>query len=722
VTRNQRTYSSSNTRKRASRPQQRTVSTELRKADASRRREYARHEAKRRRERATTSPQSRARAKTRITKASSAIDVASAIVSNRPLFISLLVVVVLGLGCLIDTGANWGKAFGGVTVGGVDVAGMNAEQMHDALRSEFGGRVANAHVTVYASEEAKELAVDELAKREAEALAEQITVEEANAGQLMWTANAESMLASIDYDALVEQALAQGREQGGPMGRLNLLVGQKVDIPVAVKFSKDALETLASSIDSAIGEKRTDNTVEIVDGYASAVEGAPGVMVNRTWLSEQLSNAMLSGNAESSFIAKAEPADSRVSMEQAQQAAEAINRAIGPGVRFVYNEFSWYADRAAVGEWVRVGIEEDDNGSQLSLWVDKDAATNDVIMSVNAQVTSDDVLVDFEVDDAGNIMVYTSGSGYVPDVPTAMTNLNDQLFGENGRAWAPEAASPLEIAIVDSDTPESLTLDQARELGIVSVLSEYTTEYSNYEGTENRNHNIHLVADIINNSVVDSDGGQFSFNDRSGDTNQDPPFASAGSIINGEYVDSIGGGICQVATTVFNAFYEAGLDIPERFNHSLYIASYPNGRDASVSYPDMNLVCENNLPSDVLLQLEYTDSTVTARLFGVATGYKVTTEEGTWEVRDKYETKFEEDDSLADGEYYLKTSGEDGAEYSVTRTVTDRDGNVVSTRTFYSVYSSKDEVYVIGPNVDKEKLKRDKDDESTVPDRIYNWG
>ena len=65
-------------------------------------------------------------------------------------------------------------------------------------------------------------------------------------------------------------------------------------------------------------------------------------------------------------------------------------------------------------------------------------------------------------------------------------------------------------------------------------------------------------------------------------------------IINGELQTGLGGGICQVSTTVFNAAYEAGLQIDERTNHALYISHYPLGRDATVNYPDLDLKFTND--------------------------------------------------------------------------------------------------------------------------------
>ncbi len=73
-------------------------------------------------------------------------------------------------------------------------------------------------------------------------------------------------------------------------------------------------------------------------------------------------------------------------------------------------------------------------------------------------------------------------------------------------------------------------------------------------------------------------------------------------IINGELQTGLGGGVCQVSTTVFNAAYEAGLPITARTNHALYISHYPLGRDATVDYPSIDMKFVNNTPHWLLLQ------------------------------------------------------------------------------------------------------------------------
>ena len=233
-------------------------------------------------------------------------------------------------------------------------------------------------------------------------------------------------------------------------------------------------------------------------------------------------------------------------------------------------------------------------------------------------------------------------------------------------------------------------------------MASFTTEFTTGAGTENRNHNIELVSQLLSNSVV-KPGERWSFNGTAGECNAERGFLGAGAIIDGEYDDAVGGGICQVATTVFNAVYDSGFPVRTRHNHSLYISSYPTGRDAAVSWPDLDLVWENDGESDVLVRLSCADGSVTATLYGVDPGYQVSTATGEWSEGAKYKTKTKVDETLAPGTSYTKTRGTDGRSITVVRTVTDESGTVLREDAFASVYDPMTEVVVKGPDPAKDE-------------------
>lgn len=133
--------------------------------------------------------------------------------------------------------------------------------------------------------------------------------------------------------------------------------------------------------------------------------------------------------------------------------------------------------------------------------------------------------------------------------------------------------------------------------------------------------NIHRIADLVRGAVIPP-GGSFSVNEHVGRRTAEKGFVGAGAIRNGEHVTEIGGGVSQFATTLFNAAYFAGLDITKYQAHSEYFSRYPRGREATMGYPEPDLVIENNTPYGVLIWTSYTGSSLTITLYSTpfATG------------------------------------------------------------------------------------------------------
>ena len=124
-----------------------------------------------------------------------------------------------------------------------------------------------------------------------------------------------------------------------------------------------------------------------------------------------------------------------------------------------------------------------------------------------------------------------------------------------------------------------------------------------------------LVAHLIDGKLI-APGTTFSFNGTTGERTAEKGFLEAPVIINGELQTGLGGGVCQVSTTVFNAAYEAGLPITARTNHALYISHYPLGRDATVNYPDIDLKFVNDTGHWLLLRTFVGPSSLTVTLYG----------------------------------------------------------------------------------------------------------
>jgi vancomycin resistance protein YoaR len=133
--------------------------------------------------------------------------------------------------------------------------------------------------------------------------------------------------------------------------------------------------------------------------------------------------------------------------------------------------------------------------------------------------------------------------------------------------------------------------------------------------SSNRIHNVQLMAQYIDGTVIEP-GDTFSFNDRVGPRTVERGFREGQMIIGSLLLPSIGGGVCQTATTLFNNAFELGLPIVERHNHSFYISHYPMGRDATVSWGGPDFVFKNDLETGILIKTRHTSSTLTFSFYG----------------------------------------------------------------------------------------------------------
>jgi vancomycin resistance protein YoaR len=283
---------------------------------------------------------------------------------------------------------------------------------------------------------------------------------------------------------------------------------------------------------------------------------------------------------------------------------------------------------------------------------------------------------------SGGIELVPSHAGRRLDLAAARTALENAVFSTTGRA----------ATVATSTTPAARTTEDARAMGIDEVVGSYTTTYG---GTPGRLHNVQLVAELIDGALV-APGARFSFNETTGERNAAKGFEEAPVIINGELESGIGGGVCQVSTTVFNAAFEAGLSIEKRTNHALYISHYPLGRDATVNYPDLDLVFRNDTEHWLLLRTFVSPGSLTVNLYGTSPGRRVETETAPLEVEGKVPWKRIDDDTMFKGQKLVEQWGSPPRSTSVTRRVYKPDGTLLYDTTWRSYYVGEPTVVRLG--------------------------
>jgi len=130
-------------------------------------------------------------------------------------------------------------------------------------------------------------------------------------------------------------------------------------------------------------------------------------------------------------------------------------------------------------------------------------------------------------------------------------------------------------------------------------IGQYTTYYN--PGNKNRSHNIDLAAKAINNAIV-FPGQVFSFNKVVGKRTREKGYLPAPVIVKGELSEGVGGGICQVSSTLFNAIDRAGLKVVQRYSHSRKVSYVPPGRDATVTWYGPDFQFQNLYSYPVLIR------------------------------------------------------------------------------------------------------------------------
>ena len=272
-------------------------------------------------------------------------------------------------------------------------------------------------------------------------------------------------------------------------------------------------------------------------------------------------------------------------------------------------------------------------------------------------------------------------------------------------------------AVVTESQPD-FTTAEAEALGVTRVLSSYSTFYA---GSADRITNLKLAVQLLDGARI-APGSTFSFNDRVGERTLERGFRPAPVIVGDKYEEDVGGGVSQVATTVFNAAWEAGLPISERNPHALYIARYQLGRDATVNFPNLDLKFVNDTGRWIVLGAGAGGNGIYVSLYGSDTGRRVESNPGELRVTGAPRTETENDPTAFVGEREVLFDGEPSRAVSVERIVYDRDGSVLRRETWSTSYRSEPKQVRVGtkprPQVPPEttKPKDEQPPATTTPD------
>jgi len=236
------------------------------------------------------------------------------------------------------------------------------------------------------------------------------------------------------------------------------------------------------------------------------------------------------------------------------------------------------------------------------------------------------------------------------------------------------------------------TTEEAEKLRITELVSEFTTYYP---CCAPRVTNIKRAAELLDGTII-LPGKEFSLNGALGKRTEEKGFVSAPQIFNGRFEDAVGGGISQVATTLFNAAFFSGIKLVEHRAHQFYISRYPMGREATISWGGPELIFKNDWPAAILMNVEATDSGITVRFFSTKLGRRVTTETGKPYLVTTPGTVTVTNPALPAGtRKVVQEAGDGGFTIDFTRMVF-RAGKRIRNELYRQRYDAEDEIVEVG--------------------------
>jgi vancomycin resistance protein YoaR len=285
---------------------------------------------------------------------------------------------------------------------------------------------------------------------------------------------------------------------------------------------------------------------------------------------------------------------------------------------------------------------------------------------VYAQIISEPSDACFKVENSELVMVPHSVGRKIDK--TALKEIIDSIEREEGT----ERVLPVSFIM-----PE-ITSEVASSMLFRDELGSSTTYFSTgTQNGKNRKHNMELAVLKINNLVL-LPGQEFSFNEVVGPRNAENGYLMAHVYSGGKVVDGVGGGICQVSTTIYNAVLQADLKVTERRNHSFTVAYVPLGQDATAFYggTDLRFVNSTRWPIKMLAKVEANRITITLLGTNETPGKSVIISN-----RILQETPYQviriEDPSLPEGTVKVKQEGSNGYVVETFKTIK-VNGKVVS--------------------------------------------
>jgi vancomycin resistance protein YoaR len=539
-------------------------------------------------------------------------------------------VALLVLAIVVDSALYYNKVHAGVSVAGVALGGKTEDGAAAALAGYVDEAQASAIVLTY--------------------------------GDKTWPLIPAEVGTTIDVEQAVAEAMQVSRKGNffSDLGKRFKLYFSKVDLPLAGSVDKAQLDAYLEKVAAEIDVPPIDAGLSMENGKIRVVDGQSGSVVDRAALGAQLESLLVSLHSTEVPV-PVMVKEPKVTAEDHAQALKQAETMISASLTVTNSGQSWTLTPAQIGTYMDFKAEDRNGVSTLVPYfsAEKLTAFFDTIAPLVANAPVD---AKFESDG--------KAAWVVPGV------LGEELDRDATAAALTEAAlktSGRTVGAAVKTAEPQFTTAEAEAYGLKDLLASYTTEP--YHGSANRQVNVRITTQYASDKFL-APGDEYDFDKTIGPRTAERGYKTAPGIVGGGELDEVlGGGICQVSTTLFNAVFEAGLKVLERHNHSLYIGHYPDGRDATVAGGGgKNFRFKNDTDHYIWIRGTSDGVTTTFNIYGTKDGRSIKWSFSGFSYGQARTEVTVINNSLSPGATHVKIDGQSGRSCSVTRTITYADG------------------------------------------------
>ncbi len=467
-----------------------------------------------------------------------------------------------------------------------------------------------------------------------------------------WVENQKNLGVVIDMDKSLNSAFLIGREQNIFLGLKTQLVSlfTNKEFKLQVDIDNTTLDEFVSKKLSKLNVKAQNAKFLFNEDNASIIKESFGKLIDKETLKKDILNK-ISSLSDKDIKIKFKTDFPNITEKDLKLILNDVSKLLvnAPYLVFEDGSQSWKIDKSQIKDFIMV---EKKDTAKLRLNQKK---IKDFLIQISPSINRSPKNATLTIKNNKVSEFAISQNGLKLEIEKSAKEIENKIL--NGEK---------KIQLITKEVLAEIRTETIDNLGIIEKIGSGISDFSGSPAS--RIHNIKLGAAKINGTLL-KPGEEFSFVKNIGEISKGAGYKPSYVIKNGKTYPEYGGGLCQVSTTTFRAAMYAGLKITERFPHSYPVKYYnPQGFDAAIYGPHPDLRFKNDTPANILIQAYTKGTKLYFDFYGTSDGR---------------ETKL-----IGPIVYDKKPDG--SLKTKLTREIYDKDGELITKRTFWSSYKSKD--------------------------------